>query len=164
LEKSCNFVSTSEHSTEIAIGVPSVYAHVVHVPCSPISPVIVALKALPPIDQIRTLPLPEIYCDLPTIWCTWLRLLDRRHKHAQVHLHEPMEHFPVRREDLAAGSRRSRIRIESLPGRSQLGEVTASSAFCYNVLKVSHAVYLVNVQEGRVHLCKERGEESMHDL
>lgn len=31
------------------MGLPSVYAHVVHVPCSPISPVIVALNALPPV-------------------------------------------------------------------------------------------------------------------
>jgi hypothetical protein len=30
-----------------------VYAHVVQVPCSPMSPVMVALKALPPVDEIR---------------------------------------------------------------------------------------------------------------
>jgi hypothetical protein len=31
---------------------PSVYAHVVQLPCSPISPVIVALKALPPAQAL----------------------------------------------------------------------------------------------------------------
>jgi hypothetical protein len=45
-------ISYLNSSVGIITSSPSVYAHVVQVPCSPMSPVIVALNALPPADEV----------------------------------------------------------------------------------------------------------------
>jgi hypothetical protein len=48
-------LALGEHKdpTQFIAITPSVYVHVVHVPCSPMSPVIVALNALPPTQIVR---------------------------------------------------------------------------------------------------------------
>jgi hypothetical protein len=51
-----------------------VYVQVVQVPCSPMSPDIVALNAFPPVTLVNMglAGIPD--SSIPTIWCTWMKV------------------------------------------------------------------------------------------
>jgi hypothetical protein len=110
---------------------PSVYAQVVHVPCSPISPVMVALKALPPIHHDQNLYivqcLPETYrrSGEPLSQCqiNFLHL-------GTANIHAQRGYSQAQLTDPSAESTRCYIRIAKLPGKPQLVEVQVTNSSC----------------------------------
>jgi hypothetical protein len=110
---------------------PSVYAHVVHVPCSPISPVMVALKALPPMHPDQNFYmvqcLPETYRQSgePLLQCqiNFLHL-------GPANIHVQRGYCQAQPTDPSAESTHCYIRIAKLPGIPQLGEVQVTNSSC----------------------------------